>query len=633
MPQVDYPIRSRRDCFPELARAVAAAQAREVRIAIDASLPFGLTTGPRAGATDLFVAIGDKMHGSAVYRGLHHREWLVQCDHQDGGNELWVISSSDDREAWGRCEGRLWIELQTSQALTDPSDRSEASDGVHFQLGMDQCSEMLAAESSRLAPILSDGTNGLDADSVRPDPHTLITFPENASARRVQCTLLWLFGAHSTVRANAQTATVRLPSRIERIELVGDLVVRTGTFLRLEAETTATLVVGSRQLRVEQGGQLELVGITITDSVGSTALLSEGDVKAFNSSFTRCETRTNLVQRFGEAIVPLGSDANPPIRGALLQAAGGAIRLIWSSAKLAVRGGMFLSNSARGARSVSAGGALHALGGQISLEDTTFQQNWVEATVFMARGGAGCLVYVALRIVNCRFMQNEARRGLMTRGGALEIANSDGQILRAVFEGNVAMDGQALTSAGGISVAEESKIEIHNCRLLRNQALRGGHSTVGGAVTLDRGAYLTVAEAVFEGNAACGYESAGGAMFLQTSSTLVLEAGVVFRSNNASSATNAHGGAITVRELAVLVADQAPHFIGNMVRTSSACVACRRTFDACPFCRLQGPVREQVAMQHACVHANADARSHPTHVSTHVRSRTDLHERSHANER
>jgi hypothetical protein len=64
----DYPIIPRRSCFPELVRAVASAQAKAVRVAMGAAAPFGLATGPQAGATDLFVAAaGEMMHGSAVY--------------------------------------------------------------------------------------------------------------------------------------------------------------------------------------------------------------------------------------------------------------------------------------------------------------------------------------------------------------------------------------------------------------------------------------------------------------------------------------------------------------------------------------------------------------------------------------
>ena len=85
---------------------------------------------------------------------------------------------------------------------------------------------------------------------------------------------------------------------------------------------------------------------------------------------------------------------------------------------------------------------------------------------------------------------------------------------------------------------------------------------------MDRDANLSVAVTVFEGNFACGLESAGGAIHVYASS-LELKAGVSFRSNNVSSVTNAQGGAISLQGgSAVLVADQETRFIGNTVRTS-----------------------------------------------------------------
>jgi hypothetical protein len=431
---------------------------------------------------------------------------------------------------------------------------------------MERCNGTLATEPSRLAPIVSDGANRLGAES---SGATRVTFHANASARQIECTLLWLFGAHSTARIAAQAVTVRLPSHIDQLELVGDIVVHAGTLLRLEAETAITLIVGSRQLRVQQRGHLELVGLTIADSVGGTALLSEGEVKVSNCSFLRCETGSNAIFRIGETLVPVGSDVNPPVRGALITAGGGAIKIIWSEATLAVIGSTFSNNAARG-KVVSRGGALYALGGKVSLEATTAQENRVEMATYASRGGVASFTYAIFSIVHCRFVQNTARHGVLGAGGAIEIANSRGQIDLSVFEGNVATDAVGTSKGGGIAVASQSMVELSSCRFVRNQALNGGGGmgTYGGAVSVDRDANLTIAVTVFEGNVACGLESAGGAIQVYASS-LALKAGVCFRSNNVSSVTNAQGGAISLQGgPAVLVADQATRFIGNTVRTS-----------------------------------------------------------------
>jgi hypothetical protein len=66
---------------------------------------------------------------------------------------------------------------------------------------------------------------------------------------------------------------VRLPASADVIELMGDLVVREGSSLRVVgvAGNPATrIVVGARQLRVDLGGKLELERVSVAHSDGGS---------------------------------------------------------------------------------------------------------------------------------------------------------------------------------------------------------------------------------------------------------------------------------------------------------------------------------------------------------------------------
>ena len=330
------------------------------------------------------------------------------------------------------------------------------------------------------------------------------------------------------------------------------------------------------------------MGFTIADSVGSSALVSHGgQVAVLNSTFARCETRTNIVFRGSAGAVPRGSEANPPIRGAMLGAFGGAILMLWSEAKLAVSGSTFINNTARGARGSNQGGAIFCLGGLVSVEaGTVLQQNLAEGGAVGANGGALRVMFSALRVANTEFLRNTVARGERSRGGALAISSTvrgTAQILSTTFDGNRAVEG-AITSGGAIAVSPEASLELRSVRLLRNQALRGAQQTGGGAIWLDSVSQLVVVETVLEGNVAQGAQSFAGAILVEGASSLTLKAGVVMRSNVASGTAGASGGAIFIRSFSALDAKDATRFTGNVVRAHSDLSALHPCGDQASLC-------------------------------------------------
>ena len=103
------------------------------------------------------------------------------------------------------------------------------------------------------------------------------------------------------IKAYGNFVHCALSHRIDSIELVGDIVIRQGESLSLKAANNGTaIVVGKSQLRVDNGGRLSLVGLKLSDSIGSPAVHVEGELIATNCTFFSCRTRTNFVARYAK---------------------------------------------------------------------------------------------------------------------------------------------------------------------------------------------------------------------------------------------------------------------------------------------------------------------------------------------
>ena len=321
----DYPVIPQ-PCLPELAVALVAAQAQMTTRALAAVLPFGMVTAETA---DIFVPTTDTVLGSAVYRSFHAREYMYRCQERPS---VWVLSETDDRDAWGRCEGRLWIDFESSQSWAGGLDGPLRTGGLYIDT-FDQCSELFSSPQ------------GLDA-ILEPTGD----FRAGVSDVQVACALVGRLGTYSN---RASRLTVRLPALSDPIKLLGDIVVKAGESLTLtsfDVTQSATLLLGPSQLRVALGGQLELEGLTLLGSRGGSAVRSEGEVTVRNCNFERCVAATNAILRYAEANVPRGSTDHPPLAGAALGAFGGAAFSFGSQAVLTVEASVFAQNAVRDAR-------------------------------------------------------------------------------------------------------------------------------------------------------------------------------------------------------------------------------------------------------------------------------------------
>jgi hypothetical protein len=350
-----------------------------------------LFAAPDTGVTDVYFAEG-QFGGWAVYRGSRNRQqWLYRCREE---SETWIITSESDQGAWSRCEGRLWIKLETARLRSDRSDDSTVVHGLQFDF----------------SPYFRECATG---------GATQHTTAGSLTAPSVACALLMRFGAHA-VGTGGASVTVRLPSTPDGLTLLGDVVVRAGDTLVLEAEPqseSALLCVGRRQLRVERGGRLDLVRVHVVDSIDSSAVFSEGQLHLLNCTFERCVANTNIISRVAEGLVAAvesgaaaAATVGTALASAIVGAWGGAVLAFWTAASVISRGSTFVNNAARGGRVVNAGGAICAFGASVVLEaNTTFETNYAEGGSFIARGGAISAVYGRLEVAGGVFSRNWVR--------------------------------------------------------------------------------------------------------------------------------------------------------------------------------------------------------------------------------
>jgi hypothetical protein len=411
------------------------------------------------------------------------------------------------------------------------------------------------------------------------------------SAMHIACALLRSFGTH-TVRAldvtrpAAESApmtniTIRL-AYSSVAHLFGDLVVRKGESLRLEADDSTSLaiiVLGAHQLRVEAGGTLELVRVKLTRSTNSSAMRVSGQVVAVDSTFSDCVTGVSYIARYLEPTVPAGP-AGFPTHGAAL-AAVGSVAIVWlSQGSLSLTRCVIEGNMARGPAVSTWGGAVISIGAQVTTAaGTAFRNNSAVGchAYYGAFGGAIASILSRLSVSDSTFSDNTAG-GLQScsglsryaQGGALFILRplAAADVHATLFKSNVASGpGGWYTIGGAIRLLENSHLILRDS-VLRQNVAQDGRWAVGGAVGLEaKSAVLSATNTTFESNAARGTSlyTRGGALYVDKGKAEFGRA-VAFRSNIVSSNSvdgAVGGGAVFLTDSASLSALEGPEFEAN----------------------------------------------------------------------
>jgi hypothetical protein len=569
----DYPVFSR-PCAADLAAALAAAQARAMRATLESGMPFGLHIDGLV--TDLFVRTDRHENGLPVYKSVGSNYLMYRCISGPEG-ETWVISAADDADARSRCEGDVQVAPDTAQAhpISGNMDNPPVLQGFRFVGGLEQCAQILQNEDSRRAQIRSH----IDADVGA----KVVFFADGVKEQDVACTMLWLLGPYSPVRQDGMQTRLVLPHALGRIELAGDILVRKGESLLIETEealasaATTVVVVGERQLRVEVDGKLTLVRTRLADSVGSSALLNQGEAVAMNATFERCSTGLSVVTLL------FGGYAN--IQHMTLVALGGAVLNLGDQATFTSVGSSFVGCSAISNSGAVGGGAIASVSGRVRLERTVIRQCVAEGYGRAALAGGGAVYAVigkSIEAFDSMFLGNQALRRpsgadphgstFISYGGGIMLAlRTQGVIHGSTFENNSVTSTNALETGGAVSVGQDANLRISSAVFRGNSAHGNAEckASRGGALISQLGASVEVRDTLFEANSAKGAIFAqGGALCIF--GTVVLRSGVVFRSNIVSGQGNVvAGGAVAVLQDDPVIspnftAVESPSFVANV---------------------------------------------------------------------
>jgi hypothetical protein len=268
--------------------------------------------------------------------------------------------------------------------------------------------------------------------------------------------------------------------------------------------------------QVRRGGTLELVGIEVVNSTGSSAVYSEGRVTVTSCIFARCMTGMNDIVQSLEASVTSG--------GAALRALGGAIQARGNEASLRSTGSSFVSCAAKGGRYANYGGAIFAAA-MVRIDTTRFDSNYAEGGTEKSAGGALQLEADRFQLTESEFISNQAIESAEANGGAIRLkgcgdssrindrlpdfcsaAKECGYQMRAVtFRGNAAIGGKSRCKGGAIVMSDKGLcVNVTDSLFEGNSAEVTGGNAEGGAIQVGDNVLLKIATTRFVGNIAQG---------------------------------------------------------------------------------------------------------------------------------
>jgi hypothetical protein len=237
-------------------------------------------------------------------------------------------------------------------------------------------------------------------------------------------------------------------------------------------------------VQVRRGGKLELVGIDVVNSTGSSAVFSEGYIAVTNCNFARCVTGPNVVTQSLEASISNG--------GAALFALGGAIQVQGVEAALESTGSSFVMCAAHSANSANSGGAVYAAA-MVRIDTSRFEANYVQG-VLEASGGALYTEALRLHITKTEFVGNKAKGfRRVSYGGAMRLQDC------STFLSTLATDGKPEFCT---VAPTDCAAELRAVTAVRNVA-SGGLRAKGGAIYMENsGLCVNLTDSSFEENAA-----------------------------------------------------------------------------------------------------------------------------------
>ena len=491
-------------CLPELAASLAAGEGAALALAAQSNDPFAIVG---AGPVDDVYA---PMSSPSVYAGIESGLFAYTCDPAIHGPVMAFSPTLPDTLARQECSGELRIDLTTGRA-------THANSAVPFR------SDLQWAGCSIYLPF------------DRPDPSVPSKSFAASSPMEAACWLSRFFGPQTTW-IGPSTFSVEVASDFA---LQTDLVIRSGTTLRIESATNTKMVIGAHQIRVNADARLDLRRMTVADSVLSTALVVTGSASLRDCAFIRCNATTNVVlSGIVERLVPDGV-------GAFLAAAGAAI-YVGPAGSLSIVDSALLECWAVGGKIGNLGAAIFAnTGAQLELVNAELRNNSVQGGEYGCGGGALWLhISTNCTVHGSTISGNVATGGntLSAGGAAVLLTNAHLVVVDSTVCDNSAILGGQYSEGGGFFVYSESQLRLRGSYLCRNTAMGDADFSAGGAVALWVQGKLDVLDCEFSENTVQGSQFAqGGAMTSFQNGKATFQR-TLFRRNSASGARSANNG-------------------------------------------------------------------------------------------
>ena len=480
--------------------------------------PFGLVVDAshQSIPNDVYAWTGRLFLSHPIYRGVHGGRYVFACVAAVHGR-VWAVSESSDETSWSDCAGEQWIDMETGSAHSAFPFHESSRVPFRFEFGLVAC------------------TAHLPFEAIDPAAATK-AFESPLSPGQAECWLAVFFGPHASWQG-APAVRIEVPD----VVMLTDLVIRSGVNVALHAASSvnARIVLGEHQIRVEAGGRLEMVGLTIADSVASSALVVHGTVKATRCAFVRCTAAMTMIfSGFFDALVPDGVRASTV-------AAGGAI-FVAHSGLMELTDSAVLNCTVTGGNAGGAAGPVEAVGGGIFVFSTG-----------------------ELTVVRSEFWHNMCLGGLLGGfGGALHLhLEANAGIRDSAFRENAARGGDRVSGAGALFLMVNSRMTVERTEVCDNVVSTGGDSTSGGAFFLYSGAQLLLSSSLVCRNVAeaKGTSTAsGGAGFVYTGAANLTAVDSQFLENVARGGLYAFGGVLR------LMSDSDATFVRTTLARNSA---------------------------------------------------------------
>jgi hypothetical protein len=276
------------------------------------------------------------------------------------------------------------------------------------------------------------------------------------------------FGPQAALQSMKASQHVDFADGLPAIDLVSDVIIRAGQRISFSGHG-ATLRVGMWQVQVHRGASLEVMRLSVAESLISSAVAIEGVATFDKCTFVNCTARLNAASGHG------------------LESRGGAVSVL-GGGRLRMQHCSMRRNKVRDGEKCSGGALIISASSAAELVDTELSSNIAIGGRIDASGGAVCVSgNSSLRLVRSTLARNVADGTKGTSSfayaGAVFIDDSVGEVSESEVVDNVAR-GALSYPMGGAFFVQYGRLVLTTSNVNRNVADGGDYAFNAGAGAL-----------------------------------------------------------------------------------------------------------------------------------------------------